>query len=67
MRCICLSQVQRSSPSWVPIRLLDCAIKHPLAQKQAAALDLASASSQHLPRLCSVPSSYVRQQRPAGA
>lgn len=65
MKCICLSQVQRSSPSWVPIRLLDCAIKHPLAEKQAAALDLAS--SQHLPRSCSVPSSYVRQQRPAGA
>ena len=70
MKCICFSRAQKSSPQLgthqaaaAGSAMLACAIKHPLAQKQAAVLDLAS--SEHLPSSRSVPSSDVGQRRAA--
>lgn len=65
MKCICFTEAQLGTlqADAAGSAMLDCAIKHPLAQKQAVLLDLAS--SEHVLTSHSLPCSYVGQRRGA--
>lgn len=67
MKFICFSQAQLGThqADAAGSAMLDCAIKHPLAQKQLVVLDLAS--SEYVPTSRSLPGSYVGQWRGAAA